>query len=180
MKKLTLTALWAAMGALALTVLTGQAYAQINSPVPSSAYIVYDGLDWAWGGPCPYSGGCSDGDLTYQATQGWALPTQADLDIVDALDGTVYQDRPMSSTFADMFLDNPGGNVPAGGSDPVSGAFFADGGSSTVGSCASPYFNGDGWCDAGDGLDGLWAGSAIGNNSGEGFTPSNFMSDPHL
>jgi hypothetical protein len=47
MKKLTL-ALWTAIGALALTLLTGQAYAQINSPVPSSAYIVYAGLDWAW------------------------------------------------------------------------------------------------------------------------------------
>lgn len=169
MKKLTL-GLWTAIGALVLTLLTGQAYAQqISGPVPSNAYIVFDGLDWAWGGPCPYSGGCGDGDLTYQATQGWELPSAADMAIVDGLDGTVYQDRPTSSTFANMFLDNPGGNVPANGTDPVSGAIFQDGGSSTVGSCGASYFNSFRWCDAADGLDGLWAGSQIAANSGEAF-----------
>jgi hypothetical protein len=45
----------------------------INGPVPSDAYIVYNNLDWAWGGACPYSGGCyATGDLTYQGTQGGA------------------------------------------------------------------------------------------------------------
>jgi hypothetical protein len=128
MKKLSLAAraLGTAVAALILTLFTAQAYAQINSPVPSSAYIVYAGLDWAWRNPCPYSGGCGNGDLTYQGTQGWTLPSAADMAIVDALDGSVYQ-GPGSDTFANLFLDNPGGNVPPNGTDPVSGAFFAQG-----------------------------------------------------
>jgi hypothetical protein len=163
MKKLTL-ALWTAIGALALTLLTGQAYAQINSPVPSNAYIVFDGLDWAWGGPCEYSGGCGDGNLTYQSTQGWGLPSAADLAIIDALDGSVAG-GPGSDTFANLFYGNSG-NVPLGGTDPVSGAFFS--GENVAGSCATPYFSGAGqtWCDNSDGSSGYWAGSAISTLSG--------------
>jgi hypothetical protein len=159
MKKLTL-ALWTAIGAFALTLLTGQAYAQINSPVPSNAFIVFDGLDWAWGGPCAYSGGCGDGNLTYQSTQGWGLPSAADLAIIDALDGNVAG-GPGSDTFANLFFGN-GGNVPLGGTDPVSGAYFSGG--DVAGSCATPYFSGVGqtWCDDGDGKSGYWAGSIIG------------------
>jgi hypothetical protein len=38
-----------ALAALSLTLFAGQANAvPINSPVPSNAYIVYNGLDWAW------------------------------------------------------------------------------------------------------------------------------------
>jgi hypothetical protein len=83
--------------------------------------------------------------------------------IVDALDGV------SADTFANLFLNNPGGNVPAGGTDSVSGESFL-GANSAAASCATPYFSGSAyWCDAGDGQSGLWAGSAIGNNSGNGF-----------
>ena len=77
-----------------------QAYAlPINSPVPSNAYIVFAGLDWAWGGPCPYSGGCfATGDLTYQSTQGWRLPTAGELALIP-------------SNFASDFITGSG-NVP--------------------------------------------------------------------
>ena len=90
-----------------------QAYAlPINSPVPSNAYIVFAGLDWAWGGPCPYSGGCfATGDLTYQSTQGWRLPTAGELALIP-------------SNFASDFITGSG-NVPFNGVDPVSGAYFA-------------------------------------------------------
>ncbi len=147
------------LAAFSLMLVGGRANAlPINSPVPSSAYIVFDGMDWAWGRPCPSSGGCyATGDLTYQSTKGWALPSAADMALVDAYDLV------NPGAFAELFLDNPGGNVPAGGSDPVSGAYFADGGSTTTGSCATPYFNTAAtWCDAGDGLNGAWNGSVLG------------------
>ncbi|MGO9806545.1 MAG: hypothetical protein ACLPKH_07480 [Rhodomicrobium sp.] len=152
------------LAALSLMLVGGRANAlPIDSPVPSSAYIVYDGLEWAWGGPCPYSGGCyATGDLSYQSTLGWTLPSAADLAIVNAVDAS------NPGAFAAMFLNNPGGNVPAGGSDPVSGAYFAAGGSSTTGSCATPYFNTAAtWCDASDGLNGDWAGSLLGDSFAE-------------
>ena len=128
-----------------------QAYAlPINSPVPSNAYIVFSGLDWAWGGPCPYSGGCfATGDLTYQSTQGWRLPTAGDLALIP-------------SGFASDFITGSG-NVPYGGTDPVSGAYFAVGPvvPALSGSCASPYFDtAAAWCDFGDGANGYWAGTS--------------------
>jgi hypothetical protein len=150
------------LAALSLMLVGGRANAvPINSPVPSNAYIVFDGLDWAWGGPCPYSGGCyATGTLSYQGTQGWTLPTAADLAIVNSVDAS------NAGAFAALFLTNPG-NVPVGGTDPVSGAYFSAGGG---GSCATPYFNTAAtWCDDGDGEQGLWAGSTISNNSGNAF-----------
>ncbi len=160
MKKLIPSALWAAIGALALTLFSAPSYAQINSPVPSDAYIVFDGLDWAWGGPCIYSGGCGDGNLTYQSTQGWGLPTASDLAVVDSLDGDTAG-APGSDTFANLFFGSSG-NVPLGGTDPVSGAYFS--GQDVAGSCATPYFSGAGqtWCDDGDGKQGYWGGTIIG------------------
>ena len=148
-----------ALAASALAMAGGQANAlPINSPVPSNAYITYGGLDWAWGGACPYSGGCyATGDLSYQSTQGWSLPTAADMAMVDALDAS------NASAFANLFLV-AGKNVPIGGSDPVSGAYFTDG---SGGACASPYFDtAAGWCDGGDGKAGLWQGSVIGQAYG--------------
>ncbi|HEY0182457.1 MAG TPA: hypothetical protein VGC09_06565, partial [Rhodopila sp.] len=38
----------------------------INSPVPSNAYITFDGLNWAWGNPCSFQSGCGDATLVYQ------------------------------------------------------------------------------------------------------------------
>ncbi|MGH7154993.1 MAG: hypothetical protein ACREF3_13790, partial [Acetobacteraceae bacterium] len=128
-------------------VLAAPAYAlPINSPVPTNAYISFDGLDWAWGGPCPYSGGCfATGDLTYQSTQGWRLPTTAELSAIP-------------TNFANDFVF-AGANVPLGGSDPVSGATFT-GSPPAAAACATPYFNTAAtWCDWGDGASGDWAGA---------------------
>ena len=144
MKKWILAAFASAIAMLTLSVFGGAANATIiNSPVPSSDYITYDGLEWAWGGPCPYEGGCyATGDLSYQSTQGWHLPSVAELAIIDALDGTVYQ-GPSAGTFANLF-SNTG--------------------------CATPYFSSAAtWCDRGDGASGLWAGSKIAANSGYGY-----------
>ena len=98
-----------ALAASALALAGGQANAlPINSPVPSNATITFGGLVWAWGGACPYSGGCyATGDLSYQSTQGWSLPTATDLALVDAYDAV------NPSAFADLFF--AGGNVPVGG-----------------------------------------------------------------
>ena len=145
MKRWILATLGSAIVALMMTVLGSQANAQTNSPVPATDYITYDGLEWAWGGPCPYSGGCfATGDLTYQSTQGWALPTDAQMALVDSLDGSVLG-GPGSDTFANLFINSGTG-------------------------CATSYFSGAAnWCDWSDGTSGLWAGSQIGNNSGEGY-----------
>ena len=142
-----------------LSLLVVQAYAlPINSPVPSNAYITFDGLEWAWGGPCPYSGGCyATGDLTYQSTQGWSLPTTAELDA-------------LPTKFAEDFITGSG-NVPYGGTDPVSGASFSsDPIPALSGACASPYFDTAAtWCDFSDGESGLWAGSTYSQGSGESY-----------
>lgn len=127
--------------------LAAPAYAlPINSPIPSNAYIVFGGLDWAWGGPRPYSGGCfATGDLTYQSTQGWSLPNAAELAEIPA-------------NFASDFVF-PGANVPLGGTDPVSGATFTGAVPGTA-ACATPYFNTAAtWCDWNDGANGDWAGT---------------------
>ena len=134
---------------LAFQLFVVSAYAgQINSPVPSDAYIVFDNLEWAWGGPCPYSGGCyATGDLSYQSTQGWSLPTAPEL-------------AQIPSDFASYFITGIG-NVPYNGIDPVSGASFAGGPviPALSGACATPYFTGAAtWCDWSDGANGYWAG----------------------
>lgn len=118
------------------------AYADFTqTPVPTNAYIVFQGLDWAWGGPCPYQGGCfATGDLSYQGTQGWHVPTAAELALVPA-------------DFASYFI-NGAGNVPFDGVDPVSGAYFLYGPvvPEASGACATPYFSHEAtWCDWVDG-----------------------------
>ncbi len=128
--------------------------APINSPVPSNAYIVFSGLDWAWGGPCPYIGGCyATGDLSYQSTQGWRLPTAAELGLIP-------------SGFASYFITGSG-NVPYNGTDPVSGAQFQAGPvvPALSGSCATPYFATGGvyWCDWVNGAADDWAGTPSGD-----------------
>ena len=123
----------------------------INSPVPSNAYIEFNGLDWAWASPCA-GGDCGGGygqgiDLSYQAAFGWRMPTLAELALA-----------PLAPDFIVA-----GGNVPLGGSDPVSGAVFHVPNSSLNGDAALavPYFNdiynwGD-WANApgSGGLDGF-------------------------
>lgn len=151
MLKLALRPLKWLMGAVALALVSAPAWAlPINSPVPGNAYIEFAGLDWAWGGPCPYLG-CGGffgaGDLSYQATQGWRLPTAGEL-------------ASLPADFADNFVFS-GANVPQGGTDPVSGAFIP-GAVPGDAACASPYFSTAHFhCDRSDGLSGLWAAPGV-------------------
>jgi PEP-CTERM motif len=58
---------------------TTPAYAILNVPVPTGSYITFGGNDWAWAAPCaPAAPSCGGVDFTYQATQGWRLPTAAE------------------------------------------------------------------------------------------------------
>lgn len=69
---------------LGLAGVSAPASAAINTPIPSANYISFGSNDWAWASPCPASGGsCGTGeaiDLSYQGTQGWRLPTLAELE----------------------------------------------------------------------------------------------------
>ena len=145
-------------GVLGSTLLSHAAL--INAPVPTNAYVVQNGLDWAWANPLPVVGSELDGlDLSFQSQFGWGIPTFAQLVMA-----------PLATAF--LF---PGGNVPFGvfsssgtaGVDPVSGAHFSATNpayiaAASAGACAAPYFsllfqN----CDWQDGLGqpfGPWAG----------------------
>lgn len=96
----------AALAAVALgaaTIAAPASAAIINAPVPSANYITFGSNDWAWASPCPPSGGaqgttCGAGpllDLSYQSTQGWRLPTAAELAA-----GPSVSDFGTSSSFA--------------------------------------------------------------------------------
>ena len=116
----------------------------LDSPVPANTYITKGGLDWAWALPLPASSGL---DLSYQSTQGWRLPTTAEL-----------SGAPLAVDFM-----KAGANVPLGGTDPVSGAMFSSTNANLTGpaSCATPYFSGTyHHCDWQDGLgqNKVWAG----------------------
>lgn len=122
-------------GALALSALGFCAPANaslVDAPVPSNAYIVYGGLDWAWASPI--AGGI---DLSYEGQFGWRLPTADEL---------LNAPSAMQFIFA-------GANVPLGGSDPVSGAYFAytsatlDGAAALASPYFTSYYHGD-WCNA--------------------------------
>jgi hypothetical protein len=126
----------------------GGAAATINSPIPTNAYITYNGLDWAWGAPIADPTGLY---LTYQGTQGWHVATAQEL-----------ANAPNAANF--MFA---GANVPYNGTDPVSGAVFADTNANyatlhSAGACATPYFSsGYAHCDFddGNGQSFTWAGT---------------------
>ena len=50
-----------------------------NAPVPTTNYITYGGIDWAWAAPCAaYGPSCGVVDMSYQSTQGWRFPTYAE------------------------------------------------------------------------------------------------------
>jgi len=93
---------------LALGVLVGVGTvsnaAPINVPVPTNAYIVQNGLDWAWASPLPaFIGDLSNPpnnglDLSFQSQFGWGIPTFAQLVMA-----------PLATAF--LF---PDGNVPFG------------------------------------------------------------------
>jgi hypothetical protein len=153
----------AVAGLAALMAAPAQA-ALYDHPVPTNATITFDGLQWAWGGACPYKGGCfATGDLSYQGPLGWSLPTAADMSLVDAYDSS------NPGAFAALFY-YAGANVPAGGIDPISGAHDDSvyGSNATGFACAAPYFDtAAGWCDGSiDGAAGAWNGSVLGANYG--------------
>lgn len=114
-----------------------QAAPLVGGPLPSNAYITYSGYEWAWANPWPYDESLALFDLSVQATYGWRIPTVAELTLAPA---------------AIQFMF-PGANVPFGGADPVSGAYFSAVRPSLTGdaACASPYFSGRNWCDWQDG-----------------------------
>ena len=114
--------------ALALGATAAQA-SLVNTPVPSSAYIVKGGLEWAWASPVAADGSFGAGavDLSVQGALGWRLPTAAEL-----------ASAPVATDF--VFA---GANVPLGGSDPLSGATFQFGSPGGAAACAAPWFNND-------------------------------------
>lgn len=144
-KHLLRTVLAASMAVFASPMAAKAAF--INAPVPTNAYITLGALDWAWAFPLPASNGI---DLSYQSTQGWRLPTAAEL-----------LGAPLATAF--MFT---GANVPLGGADPVSGAGFQATNAALTGAaaCATPYFSSIyRHCDWQDGQGqtyGPWAGMA--------------------
>lgn len=114
----------------AAIMMTGSAHAAfIDAPLPANAFIHFKGFDWAWAAPCsPIAGSSCDSTagsfLSYQGTQGWRLPTAAE-----------WMNAPTATDF--QFV---GANVPAGGTDAVSGAtFYGANGSDSA--CATPYFS---------------------------------------
>ncbi|MFV0681162.1 PEP-CTERM sorting domain-containing protein [Ottowia sp.] len=123
----------------------GAQAALLDAPVPSNATVVKGGLEWAWANPLPASSGL---DLSYQSTNGWRLPTAAEL-----------ANAPLATEF--MY---GGANVPLGGIDPVSNASFSVSNAALTGNaaCAAPYFSSSyPHCDWQDGLgqpQGPWAG----------------------
>ena len=142
LKRLRLCA--AAVCATFVAVPTAEA-AIINLPVPTNTFITQSGLNWAWARPLPAGGTFS---LAFQGTQGWRLPTLAELGFA-----------PLATDF--IF---PGANVPLGGVDPVSNARFQAVNAALNGAaaCATPYFDSSFvHCDWQDGLGqpaGPWAG----------------------
>lgn len=138
-----------AAAALAMAATAQAAFFDI--PVAANAYITQGTLDWAWALPLPAASGL---DLSFQSTQGWRIPTFAELAAA-----------PLATDF--LFA---GGNVPFNGVDPVTGAVFAatNGAYTGAGACATPYFsNSFKHCDWQDGLGqtfGPWAGMTGANS----------------
>ncbi|MGA8711543.1 MAG: PEP-CTERM sorting domain-containing protein [Roseiarcus sp.] len=70
------------VGALGVALLAGGANASlVNAPVPSNAYIVFDGLDWAWAAPVAADGsfGCCGVDRRMKASLGGGCRPQPSL-----------------------------------------------------------------------------------------------------
>jgi hypothetical protein len=107
----------------------------IETPLPTNAYIVFAGLDWAWAYPFPAS--YSGFDLSYQSQFGWRLPTAAEL--ANAPNATDF-------LFAGANVPFYGTGSPYSGTDPISGAYFSTTNAAYVsaasaGACATPYFS---------------------------------------
>jgi hypothetical protein len=122
---------FAIAAAMSMIFSTNASAALLDAPLPSDAYITFDNLEWAWAYPFPASYGGFD--LSYQSQFGWQVPTAAEM-----------ASAPNATDF--LFA---GANVPFGGTDPVSGAYFTATGYSgspylsaaSAGACATPYFS---------------------------------------
>lgn len=113
----------------------------IQAPLPSNAYITKNGYEWAWVFAVAPDGSYAGflPDFSYQSTLGWRLPTTAELALAPS---------PLDFLFT-------GANVPLGGGDPISGAWFAYPTAALTGAaaCAAGYFvDRDGYnhCDWGN------------------------------
>lgn len=144
--------------AAATALATMPAQAALNVPVPGNAYITFGGLNWAWANPCaPSAPTCGGIDLTYQATQGWRLPTAAEL---------------LAGPSANDFLF-AGANVPAGGVSAEGTQFFN---APSAGACATAYFGTTyNHCDFSDGLS-----RAIYGDPRNPFGPTDALADTWL
>ena len=123
--------------------------ALIDAPVADNAYISIGDRDWAWAGPCSaVEPSCGAIDLSYQAGQGWRLPTIAEMDAAISAAGGVV-------AWANQFVF-PGANSNNGSAD------FA---------CASAYFS-NRWdhCDFDVALNGIFNSELAVNQYG--FNPS--------
>jgi hypothetical protein len=127
----------------ALLAASAHAAPLVEAPLPDSAYVTKNGYQWAWMFAVAPDGSYAGflPDMGYQASLGWRLPTRTELDL-------------WAPTPSDFLF--PGANVPLGGPDPVSDAWFAypTAALSGPGACASAYFvDRDGYnhCDWGNG-----------------------------
>lgn len=132
---------------------TAPAHAALNVPVPTNTYITFNGADWAWASPCSPSGCNNDPaqsplDLSYQSTQGWRLPTLAEMLLAPTAANFVFA----------------GANVPFGGAD-ANGTVSGDAPGDLA--CATAYFttpNSFNLCNYGDAAMGaiylLWSNPA--------------------
>jgi hypothetical protein len=127
----------------ALLAASAHAVPLVEAPLPDSAYVTKNGYQWAWMFAVAPDGSYAGfvPDMGYQASLGWRLPTRTELDL-------------WAPTPSDFLF--PGANVPLGGADPVSNAWFAypTAALSGPGACASAYFvDRDGYnhCDWGNG-----------------------------
>jgi PEP-CTERM motif len=131
------------LAAMALGMAGNAAAAIFNLPVPRNAYITIGDLDWAWGGAVAWLNPLSPGDLTYQSTQGWRIPTAEE-----------FGAHPTANQF--FFA---GANVSfVGGTDPVTGMPYGGGHDPQDEACAAAYFTSIiQRCDTIDGIGGGWA-----------------------
>jgi hypothetical protein len=134
---------------------TASAAALIEAPLPTNSYVTRNGYQWAW-----IFAVAPDGsyfgftpDMSYQESLGWRLPTRSELDL--------WAPAPTDFLFA-------AANVPLGGADPVSNAWFAYPTAllSGPGACASGYFasrDEDNHCDWGNapGVVEYWDGTSF-------------------
>ena len=155
----------AGIAVAAMTLAATAQAAFFDIPVAVNAYITQGSLDWAWAFPLPAASGI---DLSFQSTQGWHIPTRAELAFA-----------PLATAF--LFA---GGNVPFNGTDPLTGAQFqaTNGAYTGAGACATPYFsNTHRHCDWQDGLGqtfGPWAGMAGANSLADQLVVRNAIPEP--